>query len=70
MLDIEKRLDMRAELKLSPTLTGRMKGTLGGLKFLGDEEGWRVIPLKIRATTDKPSVNFDQEALGKQLTRG
>lgn len=70
MVDFEKRLDMRTEVKLSPSLTGIMKGRLAALKFLADEEGWMIIPLKIKGTTDKPSVNYDKEALGEQLGRG
>ena len=70
MVDFEKRLDMRTEVKLSPSLTGIMKGRLAALKFLADEEGWMIIPPKIKGTTDKPSVNYDKEALGEQLGRG
>lgn len=70
VVDFEKRLDIPTELKLSPSLTGRMKGKLAVLRLLEDEEGWKVIPLRIRGTTEKPSVNFDEEVLGKQLGRG
>jgi hypothetical protein len=70
VVDFEKRLDIPTELKLSPSLTGSLKGRLAGLKFLEDEQGWKVIPLRIKGTIDKPSVNLDEEALGKQLGRG
>jgi uncharacterized protein involved in outer membrane biogenesis len=70
MVDFEKRLDIPTELKLSPSLTGSMKGKLTTIKFLDDEQGWKVIPLRIKGTTDKPSVNLDEEVLGKQLGRG
>jgi hypothetical protein len=70
MVDFEKRLDIPTELKLSPSLTGSLKGKLASIKFLDDEQGWKVIPLRIRGTTDKPSVNLDEEALSKQLGRG
>ena len=70
MVDFEKRLDIPTEVKLSPSLTGKMKGELAALRLIEDEQGWKVIPLKIKGTTDKPSVNFDEEALGKQLGRG
>ncbi len=69
-VDFEKRLDIPTTLKLSPSLTGKMKGKLAALRLIEDEQGWKVIPLKIRGTTEKPSVNFDEEALGKQLGRG
>jgi len=70
MVDFEKRLDIPTELKLAPSLTGSLKGRLAVLKLLEDEQGWKVIPLKIKGTTEKPSVNLDEEALGKQLGRG
>jgi len=70
VVDFEKRLDIPTELKLAPTLTGSVKGRLAALKLLEDEQGWKVIPLKIKGTTEKPSVNLDEEVLGKQLGRG
>jgi hypothetical protein len=70
MVDFEKRLDIPTELKLSPSLTGNLKGKLASIKFLDDDQGWKVIPLKIKGTTDKPSVTLDEEGLSKQLGRG
>lgn len=70
MVDFEKKLDVPTELKLSPSLSGNLKGKLAQLKLLEDEQGWKIIPLRIKGTTDQPSVNLDEEALGKQLGRG
>ena len=70
VVHFEKKLDIPTELKLSPSLTGSMKGKLTTIKFLDDEQGWKVIPLRIKGTTDNPSVNLDEEALSKQLGRG
>jgi hypothetical protein len=70
VVDFDKKLDIPTELKLAPTLTGGLKGKLASLKLLEDEQGWKVIPLKIKGTTEKPSVNLDEEILGKQLGRG
>ena len=70
MVDFDKRLDIPTELKLSPRLMGSMKGKLASIRLLDDEQGWKVIPLRIKGTTDKPSVNLDEEALSKQLGRG
>jgi hypothetical protein len=47
-----------------------MKGKVAALKLLEDDQGWKVIPLKIKGTTENPSVNLNEEALGKQLGRG
>jgi hypothetical protein len=70
VVDFDKRLDIPTELKLAPTLMGSLRGKLAVLKLLEDEQGWRVIPLKIKGTTEKPSVNLDEEALEKQIGRG
>jgi uncharacterized protein involved in outer membrane biogenesis len=70
VVDFEKRLDIPTELRLSPSLTGNLKGRLAAIKFLDDDQGWKVIPLRIKGTTDKPSVNLDEEAISKQLGRG
>ena len=70
VVDFEKRLDIPTELKLSPSLTGNLKGKVAAIKFLDDEQGWKVIPLRIKGTTDKPSVTLDEEGLSKQLGRG
>jgi uncharacterized protein involved in outer membrane biogenesis len=70
VVDFEKKLDIPTELKLSPKLAGNMKGKQATIKFLEDEQGWKVIPLRIKGTTDNPSVNLDEEALSKQLGRG
>jgi AsmA protein len=70
VVDFDKRLDIPTELKLAPTLTGSLKGRVAALKLLEDEQGWKVIPLKIKGTTEKPNVNLDEGALGKQLGRG
>jgi AsmA protein len=70
VVDFEKRLDIPTELKLSPSLAGNLKGRLATVKLLDDEQGWKVIPLMIKGTTDNPSVNLDEEALSKQLGRG
>jgi uncharacterized protein involved in outer membrane biogenesis len=70
VVDFEKRLDIPTELKLSPSLTGNLKGKLAAINFLDDEHGWKVIPLRIKGTTDKPSITLDEEVLSKQLGRG
>jgi uncharacterized protein involved in outer membrane biogenesis len=66
-VDLENRLDIPTELKISPSLTGSMNKRLALIKLLDDEQGWKIIPLKIKGTTEKPSVTLDEEALMKQL---
>ena len=66
-IDFEKRLDVPTEIKIAPTLTGGLSKGLASFKFLDDEQGWKVIPLKIKGTTDDPIVSLDEAALTKQL---
>jgi uncharacterized protein involved in outer membrane biogenesis len=66
-VDFEKRLEIPTELKISPNLTGRLTKGFASIKFLEDEQGWTIIPLKIKGTTEKPSVSLDEGALSRQL---
>ena len=70
MVDFEKRMDILPGLKISPDLTGRFAKNLASFKFMDDEQGWRLIPLKIKGTTEKPNVTVDEETLRKQLGSG
>jgi hypothetical protein len=70
MVDFEKRFDITAVLKVSPTLTGGLAKSLAAIKFMDDEQGWKVVPLRIKGTMEKPHVTLDEEALKKQLGVG
>ncbi len=70
MVDFEKRLDITPGLKISPTLMGSLMKSLAAIKFMEDEQGWKVIPLKIKGTTEKPNVTIDEEDLKRQLGLG
>jgi AsmA protein len=67
LMDFNKKLDIAAELKISPTLTRGSGRGLAALKLIEDDQGWKTIPLKIKGTTDKPKVGLDEEALKRQL---
>jgi uncharacterized protein involved in outer membrane biogenesis len=66
-VDFEKRLDVPTELKVAPALSGRFGKSIASFKLLDDEQGWKVIPLKIKGTADDPKVNLDEEALKRKL---
>jgi hypothetical protein len=40
------------------------------IKFMEDEQGWKIIPIKIRGTIEKPNMILDEEALKKQFGPG
>ncbi len=65
----DQRLDLSAELKMSPELTRNLDRKLTAIKWLEDEKGWKVIPLRIKGTTEKPSVTLDEEVMKKQIGR-
>lgn len=66
-LGFDQKLDIPAELKISPELSKSLSKELTKWKFMTDEKGWMVIPLKIKGTTEKPDVNIDTERLVKQI---
>lgn len=65
----DQRLDLSTELKMSPELTRNLDRKLTAVKWLEDEKGWKVIPLRIKGTAEKPTVTLDQEAMRKQIGR-
>ena len=36
------------------------------MKFMTDDHGWTILPLKIKGTTEKPSVTIDTEGMIKR----
>jgi len=69
-VDFEKRLDIPTELKIAPTVSGGLSKGLASVRFLQDDQGWKVLPLRIKGTTEQPRVTLDQEALTRQLGPG
>ncbi|HEX8948849.1 MAG TPA: hypothetical protein VF790_07815, partial [Dissulfurispiraceae bacterium] len=64
-----KRMDILADLRLSPELASRLsRAKLAG--YIKDQEGWSVVPLKISGTTEKPSVALNLSGVGKRLQKG
>ncbi len=69
-VDFEKRLDIIPGLRISPNLKAGLARNLAAIRFMEDEQGWKMIPLRIKGRTDKPDVTLDEEALKKQLGSG
>jgi hypothetical protein len=66
-MGFDQKLDIPAELKISPELSKSLSRELTKMKFMTDDQGWVVLPLKIKGTTEKPDVNIDTEKLVKQI---
>ena len=47
-VDFEKKLDLPTELKIAPTVSGGLSKGLASVKFLQDDQGWKVLPLRIQ----------------------
>jgi AsmA protein len=65
----DKKMDVIADLRVAPSLGGRIDSTRFA-RYIKDEKGWTVIPLRITGTADKPSVGLNQAAVGKQVEKG
>jgi uncharacterized protein involved in outer membrane biogenesis len=65
-IGLDETLDLAFDLKLSPRLT---KKTLDKniTKYIKNEEGWSVVPLKVSGTLSDPSYNVDVAKAGKKV---
>ncbi len=64
-----KAIDIVTDLKVAPSLAGRI--VAGRItRYITDEKGWTVIPLRITGTTNKPSVGLNQAAVTRQIEKG
>ena len=64
-----KALDLLTDVEVSPELASKMQ-VARYTGFMESQNGWRLIPLKITGTPDKPSVGLNQAALKRQLQKG
>lgn len=65
-IGLDETLDLAFDLKLSPRLT---KKTIGKdiAKYIKNEEGWGVVPLKVSGTLSDPSYTVDVAKAGKKV---
>ncbi len=68
-VSLDGKLNLRSQLALSPELGGRLheKGKLA--RYLGDEQGWTTVPLRIKGSYDGPDVGLDSKGLKKQAEK-
>jgi hypothetical protein len=64
-----KTLDLLTDIEVSPELASKMQ-VARYTGFMESQNGWRLIPLKITGTTDKPSVGLNQAVFKRQLQKG
>lgn len=64
--DFEKRLNMSLDTRLSPAITSQVaRGDVG--RFLTDNQGWGVVPLKVGGTVGSPRFSLDAAQAGAHL---
>lgn len=69
-MGFDQKLNIPTELKLSPELSKSLSAHLTRMKFMTDDQGWTILPLKIKGTTEKPDVTIDTEGMLKQAVPG
>lgn len=60
-----KTIDLSLTTRLSPRLSGKV--TQGAGKFLTDNKGWGVVPLKVGGTFSSPKFMLDPSAVKEQV---
>lgn len=63
----DKRLNINAELRLTPQLSARLSRRIPGISLLKGDDGWTTLPFLISGTTENPSIGLDQKVLGGRL---
>ncbi|RJQ19297.1 MAG: AsmA family protein [Nitrospiraceae bacterium] len=67
-IGLNETLDLAFDLKLSPRLTGKTMGS-NIAKYIKDESGWGMIPLKVSGTFSNPVYAVDVAKAGKRVIR-
>ena len=66
----DKRLNINAELRLTPQLSGRLSRRIPGISLLKGDDGWITLPFLISGMVENPNVGLDQKLLGGRLKDG
>jgi AsmA protein len=67
-IGLNETLDLAFDLKLSPRLTNRAMGSNIG-RYIKNDAGWGMVPLKVSGTFAKPSYRVDIEKAGKRIIK-
>jgi AsmA protein len=62
-VDLDGALDLALDLRLSPSLTGKLDRRGNVAQFFTDAEGWGQLPLKAKGTLGAPRFTFDSSAV-------
>jgi len=65
-IGLDESLNLAFDLKLSPRLSKKTVGS-GAAKYIKDQEGWGMIPLKVAGTLSQPAYSVDVAKAGKRV---
>lgn len=63
-------LNLSLETRISPGLMAKSRLGGKGAELLKDEDGWTLLPLKIKGTYSKPRLILDSSGVKKQIRKG
>ncbi|PLX99327.1 MAG: hypothetical protein C0623_09640 [Desulfuromonas sp.] len=66
IIGLSGRMDIHSRVALSPELGGRLHENGKLTRYLGDENGWTSVPLRIKGDYSSPEVSLDRSGLKKQ----
>ncbi|MCD6581669.1 MAG: AsmA family protein [Desulfuromusa sp.] len=65
-IDIEGRLNLNLDARLAPEIMDKLGVSRSLKQVTVDQDGWGVLPLKIKGTLNRPTIGFDSTALQNQ----
>jgi len=68
-IGLDETLALEFDLKLSPRLTDKAMMNSGIAKFIKNDDGWGMIPLKVSGTFAAPSYTVDVAKAGKRIIK-
>lgn len=62
-------VDLRLPIRLAPKVAEQLGNHASFSQLLRDDEGWVVLPLKVKGSIEAPQVSLDEKQLGRQAEK-
>jgi len=69
VVDFDQKADLKAEIKVAPSLTDNLARNIRIPDLFTDDKGWTIIPLKIAGKMSDPSVSLDPAGIKKEIRK-
>lgn len=69
VVDFDQNADLKAEIKVAPSLTDNLARNIRIPDLITDDKGWTIIPLKITGKMNDPSVSLDTSGIKKEIEK-